>query len=317
MAPKGPKRAPRPTNDSKPVPAPGRRPLPKGSAKTGVKGARRIGEIFAMNPNDLVIVEDPLHPLCHQKANAKSLNPIYVASIKLDGVLETIKVVKDGEQYLVSEGRQRTKSAREVWRQQAEAGVPLEDRIEVPVQRVRAPMKVAAAQADAIQTIRRVEDWAEKAEKAHRAIHILNQDITNVAVRFGVDVRTIQNWIKIYESEELREAVSRDEIRLVDALKLTSLSQEEQQRRVAKLSGHRARRPTDDNGRIKKITAKVRAGQIETGLTFHERVLVDWILGRSTDDELLREYPALKERIHGAASNKSSSASAPSPSAAA
>jgi ParB/RepB/Spo0J family partition protein len=193
-------------------------------AKVLISDAAR-GSHFKLRPDQCTIVgldteDGPEHPLWDKRVRLP-IDPGMVASIKARGVIQPIRVaVEDGVYYVVA-GRQRVRSARVACEQGAEVLIPA---IADKMGDVERHAEIATIE----NAIRRDDSALDKAAEAQRALD-REVPIAHVAMRFGVTVATIQNWIALLGlAAPVKKAIEAGTIAPTAAAKLADLPKADQ-----------------------------------------------------------------------------------------
>lgn len=299
------------------VPRPGNIPLSRGmindyavdqrmrapaSSSPVAKNLRgRVVPMYSMDPAELVVVTDRKHPLYDERVR-KPLDLDLVASIKQYGVRVPIEARRDGDRFEVTDGRQRTKAALEANRQLQAEGLPKK---RVLVVLVSGQDRDFIGGSTTVNEIRSGDDLLIKAAKAHRMRFLYSYTLKEIAVTFGVDEVTIENWLKLSDlHRDVRALVARGKLKYTVAIRLASLPRDQQ---VPKLRELLATRATNANA-----VRAVRGGKLERvcppsrqqlrrmadyflrqdGFLNGEKAndvysVVSWILGRISTEELL------------------------------
>ena len=191
---------------------------------------------FMMRPRDLTVIgldteDGPEHPLYDERINLP-LDPDMVKNIRVRGVIETVRAVKDGDRVLVWSGRRRTVHAREADRLMEEAG---EGKLLIPVLIEKGDQRDAFSRGLAANRFR-VDDGV--LASARQAKHALDMGGTTetVAADMAVSDQTIRNWVALLSAApEVISAVERGELGATAALPLTGLSHDDQRKQLSDL----------------------------------------------------------------------------------
>lgn len=164
---------------------------------------------FLFNPNDLVIIgldteDGPEHALYDERVK-NELDPLFVGEIRALGILQTVKVRKNGDKAEVVAGRQRVRAAREVNKNATDP--------------ILVPCMVDRGSDDRMRDItiseneHRVNDSIEvKLKKLERYL-ASGRSKTEAAQRFKVSPSTITTWLSLLEAgPEVRAAVETKQI---------------------------------------------------------------------------------------------------------
>jgi ParB family chromosome partitioning protein len=196
-------------------------------------GAIGRDDLLYFDPGQLLIVEDPKHPLFDERCKLP-IDEAMVLDIMSVGVLEPVIVRgaagPDGARVIeVVDGRQRVRNAREANARLRKRGKEL---VRVPAIRKRGEDADLMAIMISTNEHRRDDDLMVKAKKAQRFLG-LGRSEEEAAVIFGVSKQTIKNWLAALEcAPAVRAALEREQVTLTQTLGLSKLSREEQ---IAKL----------------------------------------------------------------------------------
>lgn len=246
---------------------------------------------FHKDPDELCLVgldtdDGPEHPLYDPRVKLPADENL-AKDIMVNGVLQPIRVRKNGDLAEVAIGRQRVKACRLANKWLREQG---KEPISVPFLLHR-----AASEADFLGICvsenehRKPDDVVTKAQKAERLLS-MGKDYKEVALRFGVTPATVRNWQAVLNtSAQVKKAVSVGKISATAAGKLSKLSHKEQDTALKELvesgnttvaaSRERAKggKPRDKNlapskGVLKSIIA-------HGGLSEEVRTTLEWCAG--------------------------------------
>ncbi len=167
----------------------------KTSPKTSPKTKTRISgaSIPSADPDDLTIVEDPAHLLYDDRVHLALQEPL-VLNIMTHGVLDPVQVVRDGDDLLVCDGRQRVKNAREANRRlKAQGSLP----VRVPYLCKRGTNeKILGVMASSFL---RTEDSAvSRAKKMLKHVEI-GRTTDEIAVDFGCSAKTVKTTLALLD----------------------------------------------------------------------------------------------------------------------
>lgn len=228
------------------------------AGKTAFPGATRVTEVFAMDPDDLELVEDKDHQLYDERVKWP-VSERLVLSIMARGVRVPVKVIKDGEDVLVVDGRQRVKAAREAnKRLKAKGDEPVLVRI------VRGDkgesMEDAALDVLELNEIRQASTLVIKMRHAKRLMAKGHSEEA-VARACGITTQTLDGWMKLLAaSKEVIEAVEMERVPLTTALKdIVPLARDKQAAAVEKAAARKVDPGKRKNGEQKAPTATARS----------------------------------------------------------
>jgi len=223
--------------------------MKKGKATiTRVKSAldaKRGSSTFYMDPDELIIVgldtpDGAEHPQWDERIELP-IDERLVASISKHGVIEPVKVYKDGNRPIVWDGRQRVKAAREINRRRSEHGLStITIRCLVSTrenEQSLAGMMVAANE------IKQSDSIEVKVAKARR-LEALGMSMLDIAVEFGVTVQTINTWLKLGATPEpVQKAVATGEMSIGEAIQNAELPRKQQVEIAKKPRAERGKAP--------------------------------------------------------------------------
>lgn len=213
------------------------------------------GQHFFCDPNRVSIVglfgkegsgnldtphKDGTHPLWDARVDLP-VDPALVANIRQYGVIESVKVRKNGKYpeghplagediIEVIDGRQRTRACRVAHALSLAAGeIPAQLKIEIKKEDEGSLLGIMVSANEQ----RRNDSVVEKARKASRIL-ALGHPLEMVSNMFGVHKNTIRSWAKFMElSPKVHKAVASDQLTFTDAMTLHGLSAEEQVTQLA------------------------------------------------------------------------------------
>ncbi|RQR68971.1 hypothetical protein DIE11_34135 [Burkholderia sp. Bp9012] len=198
-----------------------------------VYGAKGKGNALDFDPDKLMLVIDPAHPLFDERVHWP-VDESMVRNIMFQGVIQPIEVTKDpdtGEVQVVT-GRQRVKAAREANRRLIDRG---DSPITVPgiVRRLarneRASVLSAAIASE--NAIRQQETPLSMAAKMARQLRMRSED--DVAILFGCNVQTVRATVALLDCcEDVQKAVDTGQINVTHARTLGKLEPAEQRAKV-------------------------------------------------------------------------------------
>jgi DNA-binding transcriptional regulator YiaG len=145
---------------------------------------------FGFDPEDLVLIEDPKHPLYDARIKLP-LKSEFVANIKALGVIEPVIVRKIDGVPVVIDGRQRVRAALEANRQRKAEGL---EPMKVPAVERKGSAGDAYAVTISTNEHRQEDELRAKIEKAQRS-HQLGNSEEDIATQFGVSVSTVKRWL--------------------------------------------------------------------------------------------------------------------------
>lgn len=263
---------------------------------TKISGA----SIPSIDPDLLIVVTDKDHVLYDVRVELP-IDEALVKSIIVHGVIEPVKVRRDGETLEVVDGRQRTRACREAnKRLKKEGSVP--HTIRYLVQRGN-DAKVLGIMASTF--IRQEDSPIGRAYKMQKHVE-LGRTEEDIAIDFGVDTQTVRNTIALLDcAEPVQQAVEAGKLPAAVARKLADLPRVEQTKALDTMKaegatkGKRAhaaadratnREPKGDAGALGKraiqgIVKRLKERSIDMGLVPSEFavVVLEYVIGASPD----------------------------------
>ncbi len=274
-------------------------------AKSAVPEASRLNA-FAIEPERLTIVTDEKHHLYDERIKLP-LDENLVRSIMVHGVKLPVMVTKEGDKYLVVDGRQRVRAAIEAnGRLEKEGAAPV--KIKLMLERgIDADLFGVVILAN---EMRQGDDPMTKAKKAKRLLD-MDPDEQKCAITFGISQAQLQRWLKLLDLDpKVQKAVERGDISSSAAVGLAELPRDQQveqldnlkadeaagggkatvaavQRAAKKAKGGETQYPRPSLRDIRKVRAY-------SGIADEDKALLGWILGEvSAQDAGLTDH--LKE----------------------
>lgn len=238
-----------------------KRSIPEKKAKTVDKprhqGASGRVDLPLFEPENLVVVNDPKHPLFDKRA-MRPINEGFIKNIMARGVMEPILVRRNGDTVEVVAGRRRTLAAIEANKRIREQGGQT---IRVLGIWKHGDDANLLGMMIAENAHREAETIPDKAEKAARLLD-LGKTKAEVADDFDCTVTALDGWLKFHDMDpKLQEAVRNNEIAYEVALTLVGVKREKQVVHLEKLK---------EAGTTKGSKGK-KAGEAATG-TIRQRV---------------------------------------------
>lgn len=180
--------------------------------------------VVGVDPEPDGTTAGPENPLYDERIKLP-LDPFLVANIRQMGVLRPVLYRKDGERYLVIDGRRRVMHARAAWTQQRNAGETL---VKVPAMAKRGTNVELFGISRASNAMAVVDDPMQNARNAQRHLDMGATEATT-AVVFGVSVQTIKDWQKLLDvAPEIQEQVTAKKVTATAAMELSKLSMADQ-----------------------------------------------------------------------------------------
>lgn len=259
-------------------------------------------KVFMFDPDDLVLVEDPGHPL-YDPGVKDPPDPDRVAGIRTKGIIQNVTIVKgpDGEP-LVAAGRHRVIDCREANRQLRKEGLPVQ---KVPcVYRHEKPHEAVSLML--MENFHRADRSLSRNAQAVRQAKMAGYDNETIAGLVKKSVATVENWLAISELHpDVQRALDEGRVRLSDATRkigkfppkeqpaaLAKMIQEKPTRAGAKASGGTVQRTASPASRLKKLSAffAEASGDDFPGPV---AVLINWLNGDADQDQVVKAVPAL------------------------
>jgi ParB family chromosome partitioning protein len=228
-------------------------------------GADAMSDLLWLDPEKLVIVTDPKHPL-YDARHKLPVDEKLVKSFLLHGCKKPILVRKNGETkggepiVEVVDGRQRVKACREANRRAGrKPGDP--DYIRVTATTTRTDGASAFALTCLLNEGHHKDDPITLARKMQRLLD-MGSDLEYVAVSFQRSEADVKKHLRLLDlGEDAQAAVSRKELSVSAALNLTKLPRAEQTEALTSL-----REASEETGE-KKTAAVVEKAVAATGRT--------------------------------------------------
>lgn len=205
--------------------------------KINGKEVQRGENVQMVPPEDLVIVQDPAHPLYEPpEESAEGLEEL-ARNMLHNGQITPVHIWKEGARYLVAAGRRRAKAgilANQILKK--EGGMPAFKLKCLVV----GGNEVKAKSVSIIENIRKVESPLTLARKAQELINqrggVSAENIEAVARDFQVTTATIRNYLKIVTlSKPVQDAIDKGLIATHAAVKLADLPATEQKETLKKM----------------------------------------------------------------------------------
>jgi ParB family chromosome partitioning protein len=240
-----------------------------GSDVTKAYGAEKRTDMLMFDPDKLVIVDDPTHPLHDPYRIVEKPAEAFILNIVALGVKEPVLVRlngrrKDGSPVVeVIDGRQRVMAARA-------ANKILKKRGEEPL-RVRAITEkgddaTMLATMIALNEHRKADSLLAKAKKLQRYMS-LGRDLEEGAMHFGVSVTAARQWLTLLDcDDEIQSAVQAGTIAGSTAMKLAALPRSDQKKALADMIASGATKGASAEAAVRRA----QAGEPEETLGAHQ-----------------------------------------------
>lgn len=281
--------------------------------KTAIDAPRT--NVFLLDPNKVVVVTDPKHPLYDDRVNWP-LKESMIRSIMSRGVLEAIAVRKNGDALEVVYGRRRVLHAREANRRLIEKGEkPI--RVKAEIARGDEGKHIGSNLAS---NLFEADSTMSKARKAQLAIEH-GQTPEEVAVDMDVTVQCLINqWLPLLDLDPvIKKAIDDGKIAPSAAAPLAKLSRDEQKIKFAELmaagplpgAGEAVRAPRvtgrraaaaargQDPAPTKRMVRRVTIGlgENEDSVSGALATGFSWLLGEITTDVATARLPQLRKVV--------------------
>jgi ParB family chromosome partitioning protein len=197
-------------------------------------GASGKSNVLFFDPESLVIVTDPKHPLYDERASLP-VNEALVLNVMAFGILQAIVVWKDPESgsTIVVAGRQRVKAAREANCRLVAQGSPS---IQVPGIPRRSDGTSLAGVMVSENELREQDGPMVRAKKMAR-LQSLGRSDDELAILFGCTKATVRNTLALLDAPAVvREAVEAGTVNVSQARELAKLAPDQQREKVAQLA---------------------------------------------------------------------------------
>lgn len=194
--------------------------------KTAIDAPR--ANMFMVEPEQLTLVTDDNHPLYDPRVNLP-VDENLVRNVMVFGVKEPVLVRKNGVEYEVVAGRQRTKAAVEANKRLiAEGKEPL--RVRTIIERGDDADMFGVMILE--NELRQNDSPISKAKKAQRLLD-MGKSEEWVATAFGVSKQTVNNYLTLLDlCGPVKTAVERGELSASAAAKMGKLSHDEQKQKL-------------------------------------------------------------------------------------
>ena len=188
-------------------------------------------QVFMVAPEDLTMITNEEHALYDPRVNEKP-DPMMVANIKFNGVIEPIVIAKDGPKGIVVDGRRRVINALQANKELKKAGEPL---IKIPCYVRKGNDASLAGAMISTNEQRKDDNPLSKAEKLERYLNT-GGDEDSAMTHFGVSKATIKSWLRITDlAAPVKKAVADGRISASAAARLSALTKEEQAEKLKEL----------------------------------------------------------------------------------
>lgn len=197
-------------------------------AKQAIPGKR--SNMFRVELSTLTIIgidtdhKEGEHVLWDQR-NLLPIDEALVLNIMVYGIIDPVKVMKDGDMIVVVDGRQRLRAAREAHKRLVAEG---KEGLLCPVIVKRGDDAFLFGVMISANENRQDDDILVKANKAQRLL-AMGKSPKEVAIAFGVTEQAVRNWLAMLDLDStIIEKVKEGEVSASAAAKLAGLSRDEQ-----------------------------------------------------------------------------------------
>lgn len=190
-------------------------------------------DIYNIDPDILVLVEDPNHPSFDERIFLPTPEWL-VKSVDEDGVINPIKVKLEGENYIVVDGRQRVKAARVANARRKERGeVP----VRVPCHPMRADDKTQTRMMVKLNEHRQEDDPITRAKKMTRLLNH-GYSVDDVADHFAKTVSFVEQHLALLDcAADVQRAVIAGNMSVTAAVQFATLPREQQSEALKNVLG--------------------------------------------------------------------------------
>lgn len=204
------------------------------------KSTETRGKIYSDDPEKILIVDDPVHPLYDKQGIEEPVNERLVRNIRYHGrVLQPILCKREGDKVVVIFGRQRVKACREANKEILKEGGEI---IRIPYLIDRTKDSVDAMVSE--NEFRRDVNPLERAEKAAR-MQQAGRSEDQIAAAFGVTKQAVSNWLKLPDCcAKVKRAVESGLIKATTASEFAGLAVADQEEKLEKLLDKTTGKPT-------------------------------------------------------------------------
>lgn len=189
-------------------------------------------DAFRADPDDLIIVEDPKHPLYDERVKLP-LDENLVLNIMAHGVKVPVLGRKNGDKVEVVDGRQRVRAAREANRRLKKQG---SEPVLVKIHIERGTDADLFGVTVLANELRQNDAPLTRAKKAQRLLD-MGKSEEEVALILGGKVAALRQLLSLLDtSAAVQRAVEQGKVGIVAASKLAKLERAEQDKALAKLT---------------------------------------------------------------------------------
>jgi ParB family chromosome partitioning protein len=285
------------------------RPPGKGKNSKDVYGAVGNTSQLLFDPEDLVIVTDPKHPLYDERVNLPLSQALIANILHIGRVIEPVVVRKNPETGAVEvvAGRQRVRAVREINRHPSRKKDPM--RVPAVVDRSKDDQLLDIIVSE--NEIRENDSPLVRAEKMRR---LLGRGKTEgeLSTLFGVSPQLVKNTLALLDATStVKKAVDSGRISVNSAYKLAKMGPDEQREKVAQLLTEAPTSPGKKNPKrrraaeivdgaggvrgkkeIEKMLAEIAdTDDIKEGARLVATSVLEWVLGKGD----LKEFYDVEE----------------------
>lgn len=192
-------------------------------------------ELLHLDPDEIVIAgldEDDENVLNDTDRTMKPLREEFIRNVMLMGILQPVRVRRDGPRYVAVAGRGRIRAAREANKRFVEAGSP---KMKVPALLERGDDGHCVGVMIAENELRSNDGPMTKARKLKRLLD-LGKSMEEAALVFGVQVQTLEIWKPLLDlDEKVQEAIDAGQISANAASPLAALKRADQRAKIEEI----------------------------------------------------------------------------------
>lgn len=281
----------------------------KKKTDSGEPDVQRVAH-FNYYPEDLVIVEDPKHPLYDKRRVEKPITEAFINNIAENGVIQTITFTKDGPTAMVVAGRRRTRAARIVNERRRASGL---EPIRVPCLYRRTENAAQMMALMVSENEQREDD--DPIGRSEKMLRMLNFGATEdeIANAFGITKQTVTSALSLMDLDQSVKDAIGPKLSATAASKLAKLSRSEQREKLNELlSGastgkrvtvQKAARAAGGSSQVHQRSTPVKhvrtLRDMLAGSTRHatECSVLRWVTGEIDLETLGNELPGLSSYI--------------------
>jgi hypothetical protein len=267
--------------------------------KQAFKAERK--SIFMMDPNELVIIgvdtkDGPEHPLFQRRA-LDPIEPEFVENVKMEGIIETVSIVKVGEQAIVKNGRRRVRAARLANKELKKIGSPL---VYVPTMIFRVDDKTAVRKGISANAHQVPDSPMDQARHIGKLLELGGTKQEAMVAIGAKHLQTVESRLRLLElPSDIQTKLDKGEIsttQALDGLKsgaiTSSMAPNQKVAPKPKLEKRKMGRPTGPSKPVVKKLLDV--GRTKLPLSFV--AALSWVLGEISAEEAGIDHLLPKKR---------------------